>query len=1007
MHKLQLALVAMGAIATNVAALPQNLPASKELPAFQRPELAPLASSWRAQHGPSWHVRPSHQLGTAELIFGGSAEGPLQPDTDEQWIAQARHFLLESAPMTAVPSGQLVAERVAFLPLGLAGSTDKLAVHFEQQVDGVPVEDAHVSVIMDLEGRMLALHNTAVPGLEQLSSVPAIGDSTGQRIAVEAFAALHGAPSEVRETELLVARVEGGRELARLAWRTEVLASTPGETPVGEALLVDALTGAVLERESVIHHFDVGGQVLSNATPGLAPDTGSNPETQQPMPYLRVSSSAGTTFTDVNGNFNFPGATGPLQITVDYFGSFNRVNNVAGGNYSATFTGQTGTGNSFVMNPNTPELVTAQANAYLHINTVRDFIRTTNPSDDTGDFQVLSNANLSQTCNAFFDGGSVNYYQSGSGCVNTAYSTVIAHEYGHWLNVLYSTGNGSDGMGEGNADMWAMYTFDGPVVGLGFCGSGCNIRTGLNNRQYCGDGNGGCHGGVHANGEVWMGAGWKVRRNLKNSNGNSAGSMIADALFMGWMNGFNQTQIDSVIELQWLALDDDDGNIDNGTPNFGDIDGAFREQGFPGYDLPFISFGNVTEVPDQNAAGPFPVSAAITAEVEPSIASATLFWREVPGSFFSVAMTQGAGNVWSGDIPSQSLPTAVEYYIAATDSGGNTDTYPAGGSGDALGFGLGTPVEVAVFDFEAATNQGWTSGAPGDGATTGLWTRADPIATAAQPGDDVSNPGTICWFTGQGSPGGSLGENDVDSGATTLLSPIFDATELGGASVSYWRWFSNNTGASPGQDVFRISLSGNGGSTWTLVDQAGPTGVDAGGGWYFERFFIEDVMTPTSTMQVRFVAEDAGNGSIVEAAVDEFRVVGFEGGCPTPTSYGTAKLNSQFALALLEPLGQPSATANNFSINVITLVANQGALLFSGGAPANVPFAGGFRLIDNPIVREELKLMDSIGAVNFQVDVDPSMVGLTRYYQVWYRDPQQQDGTGIGLSNGLEVIFCE
>ena len=79
-----------------------------------------------------------------------------------------------------------------------------------------------------------------------------------------------------------------------------------------------------------------------------------------------------------------------------------------------------------------------------------------------------------------------------------------------------------------------------------------------------------------------MGAAWKVRSRLKTTNGASQGSLIANSLFLGWMNGYNQTQIRSIIETQWVTLDDDDGNITNGSPHFADIDGGFRQQGFPG-----------------------------------------------------------------------------------------------------------------------------------------------------------------------------------------------------------------------------------------------------------------------------------------------------------------------------------------------------------------------------------------------------------------------------------------
>ncbi|MFO0981943.1 MAG: hypothetical protein U1E76_09410 [Planctomycetota bacterium] len=91
---------------------------------------------------------------------------------------------------------------------------------------------------------------------------------------------------------------------------------------------------------------------------------------------------------------------------------------------------------------------------------------------------------------------------------------------------------------------------------------------------------------MHECGKILMGALWKVRRNLNNTYGDTQGDLIADALFVHWMEVYNDKNICDVIETHWLTLDDDDGNLSNGTPHFTDIDNGFREQNFPGYDLP-------------------------------------------------------------------------------------------------------------------------------------------------------------------------------------------------------------------------------------------------------------------------------------------------------------------------------------------------------------------------------------------------------------------------------------
>ncbi len=179
------------------------------------------------------------------------------------------------------------------------------------------------------------------------------------------------------------------------------------------------------------------------------------------------------------------------------------------------------------------------------------------------------------------------------------------------------------------------------------------------------------------------------------------------------------------------------------------------------------------------------------------------------------------------------------------------------------------------------TDTGWTAGVAGDTATTGIWTRVDPIGTGAQPEDDhTPGAGRFCFVTGQGTPGGGVGENDVDGGTTTLVSPPFDLAGADESEVGYWRWFSNNAGGNPGEDVLRIDISNDNGSNWTTVETVGPTGAAASGGWRFHMFRVADVVTPTSAMRLRFVASDLGGGSIVEAGVDDLVIVPKSSGIP-------------------------------------------------------------------------------------------------------------------------------
>jgi hypothetical protein len=134
----------------------------------------------------------------------------------------------------------------------------------------------------------------------------------------------------------------------------------------------------------------------------------------------------------------------------------------------------------------------------------------------------------------------------------------------------------------------------------------------------------------------------------------------------------------------------------------------------------------------------------------------------------------------------------------------------------------------------------------------------------------------MCYFTGQGSVGGGLGDNDVDGGKTTLLSPTLDLGGAGEPRISYWRWYSNDTGGEPLNDVFTVDVSNNGGSSWTNVETVGPTGAEVQGGWIRHEFRVADFVAPTANVRVRFVASDLGSGSIIEAAIDDFDVFGIE-----------------------------------------------------------------------------------------------------------------------------------
>ncbi len=269
---------------------------------------------------------------------------------------------------------------------------------------------------------------------------------------------------------------------------------------------------------------------------------------------------------------------------------------------------------------------------------------------------------------------------------------------------------------------------------------------------------------------------------------------------------------------------------------------------------------------------PFEVDVRVTTLNQSVVpGSVTAFFRDSgAGAFTPLAMTDQGGGVYRATVPALQCADTPELYLAAQGAVTGQALSPAGAPGSTFGFDVG--VIGTEFEDDAETDLGWTLGALGDTATTGRWVRANPVGTDAQPEDDHSDPGTICFVTANGAANGGIGDADVDGGFTTLISPAFDLSGVDSATVSYWRWFSNNQGGAPGADVFRVDISNNNGASWVNAETVGPTGAGTTGGWVQASFDVGSIIGMTSQMRVRFVAEDADLGSLIEAAVDDFLV---------------------------------------------------------------------------------------------------------------------------------------
>jgi len=997
--------------------------------------LAAALDGWRRAHGARWQVVPAADADHAQFLWGSRAEPAFELRDEADAVLLARLALAESAELHGLDPTTLIVDRVRFLPLALGGSSDKWTVRFVQAVDGVPVHRSAANVLLDTQGALLSVQTLGARATAHLITTPALRAAAARRGAAALFERFVGAaPTRRGPAELtIVTERRGAREVPRLAWQVDLMREEAGRRPTGLRYWLDAHDGSFLGRESLVHDFDVTGTVYTYVTPPDRADIHDAPDNQPvlvPLPYVEIRSSThGAVHSDANGDFTFPGAGPVLDVQITYDGEFATIDSLLPGtDYEFELASLNGEGNVLTLNPapGPQAFSTTEANAYVTIAELRDRVRFVNPGDDTADFQAVVDMNdwyVECFGGMFSQNGPRLYFPRGDDvdCYHGAFSTMVAHEMGHWLASLYGTGSGG-AIGEGTADIFAMYLYDTPDWAEDYCldASECTVasgpvRSGENGRQFCGFDQGqldqSCHpGGIHGNGQVWMGAAWKVRRNLHTLYGDPPGAygpgdFAADSLFFAWLNAYTQFEIHPVLEKQWLVLSDTDGDICNGTPFSDQIRDAFDEQGFPVPSLPGMcfAFGDVIFDGDEgDEIGPYLVAAPVEAPARAGVVAVTIHYSVDGGAFQQAAMSQDpTSGIWSGGIPGQLSPARVDFYLEAQDVTGATGRWPEAAPSELLRIAVGARIAVLRDDFE--TDLGWT--VENEGLAAGAWERVDPVGTLYQPEDDFG-AGTHCWLTGQAHTGDSDFDHEVKGGPARLVSPPL---YLGGhlARIRFAAWFANPLG----DDELVLEVREEGSSSWVRVGQV--WGGDAGG---WSTFDVEAELPDGDPVQLRLSVADDPDDDVLEAAVDdiEVSVLAPVGAC-RPAPYCVGAPSSAGPGASIGWSGSTSVAANDLVLEASGLPPGQFGLFFYGRSPIQVPFGDGFLCVGGGVFRLNPPLVtDAAGEVARPLDLTrpPAASGAgaitafsTWRAQFWYRDPAG-GGAGFNTSDGLTLPFC-
>jgi hypothetical protein len=746
-------------------------------------------------------------------------------------------------------------------------------------------------------------------------------------------------------------------------------------------LIFDARSGALLEERDDLRTTDVTG----NFSAGTWDDSPPQAFNVRPIRLARVTVQGGSNAltNTTNGDFLVPHpGTDPVTITGGFSGQWsNVIDNSGNGNLTFSQPATPGTPAAVVLNPTAGiEFETAEATAFRFTTETHLFVQRRIPGFN-GLPALTTNVNLTNTCNAFWNGSSINFFRFGGGCNNTAYEEVVAHEFGHgfhsWFHGSTNPGGFSEGIGDHLGILLASRDDAGTAIatqramGRNFQTNGGVVRDyrpggGANNTQWpCT----GCE--VHKAGEVWGGFNCDLRDNLIASLGLAAAAETCEIITIAQFTR-NPANMDSGVMNVFLQ-DDNDGNLNNGTPNFRDIAMAADRHSLPRVPDPRnLTFNHLSLPWTQDTANAYETRAVVTS-VAGTVTSVTLNYSLNGGANQTLPMSaSGNPNEWRAGLPAQPAGTAVTYSFRGIDTAMNNEL------SSSFSFRVARPGRRISESFETGA-AGWiASGTP----TTGPWELGDPEGTVngATPfqleDDHTPPPGVNCFTTGR-LRGASYSANDLDGGPVTLTSPIYDMSGSSSATFSFWYVFNL---ATANNDQLRAEISNNAGGAWT------PVFVETTISNTWRQASVNVPIALTNQMQLRFIDSDNPNDSVNEGMIDDVSLSSIDTVNVLTTSSATPQIGQPLTYSLAAP-GLPG------SAYVLGISLTTGPLYIAG--------IGTFDL-GPPITPLAIAALDGAGNGGVVIGIPflPPLVGITVHAQAFVQ------GSPNLITNRASVTFA-
>jgi hypothetical protein len=650
-------------------------------------------------------------------------------------------------------------------------------------------------------------------------------------------------------------------------------------------LVADATTGEVLHVESLIVFDDVTGTVAGNATQGdVAMECAD--EASTPFPFAEVDGpSPEVAFTDANGAYDLVNSVaGPLSVSSLMGGQFFDVVNMAGAAETLTSSVTPPAMASFLHNTaDTDPTVVAQVNGYVNANQIRAFLLKYLPTypviSTQTNFPLRVNLSSAQSAicpgNAFYDGSALNFCLGSTSFTNTSFASVAHHEYGH--HIINSGGSGQGEYGEGTADTVAVLQSGQHGLAFGFFLNQCTmpIRDADNTCQFSATSCSSCGSEIHACGQLMSGTIWSIRKALAVSNPTTFADLINN-LVLSSILLHKGTAINSQIAIDLLTLDDDDGNLNNGSPHYNDICAGFTAHGMTCppllTGLAVTPAGNLSS--EGQVGGPFaPASVSYTlSNLGPE---ATLSYQVSPSAATPwLAITNGSGQIALGG--TAVVTVAIDQTAAATLAKGGYDavvqltnlTDGVGSTTRAAHLEVGVPPAIYTETFE-----GGLGGFQLSAGTADLWHTSSSCAST-QPGHSTPNS---LYFGVDSSCTFSTG-SAVAGTATSLAVAITD-TSVARLRFNYFLTTQNSTAF----DKASVQVSVNNGPfTVVASNNQGGVALQETTAWAAADVDLTPLLagltSPVVRIRLAFDSVDSISNAFMGFLVDDVRVLALSGG---------------------------------------------------------------------------------------------------------------------------------